>query len=135
MSKDTVALVAFMSSVAIVAIINLIMTMIHRDYRRLDDADHTVLFVESALFDIIVFLCNLLYFTLIHDIAICILSLVLTDASLLVFNQLCVSGTIETAKINYLSDDNSHDQCQKRPLVMKTVNELLLMKYKNDRGD
>lgn len=135
MSKDTATLVAFMSSVVVVVIINLIMTMMHQDYRRLDDTDHTVLFVESVLFDIIVFLCNLLYFVLIHDIAICILSLVLTDASLLVFNQLCVSGTIETAKINYLSDDDSHDQREKRPLVMKTVNELLLMKCQDNGGE
>ena len=135
MSKDTVALVAFISSVAIVTIINLIMTMMHRDYRRLDEADHAVLFVESVLFDIVAFLCNLLYFALIHDVVICSISLVLTDASLLMFSQLCVSGTIETAKVNYLGDGDSQDQHQKQPLVPKTVNELLLIKHKNDRGD
>ena len=65
------------------------------------------------------------------------LALILVNIGLVVFFQLVVLAAIDNAKVNYLSNDQFDDYKHSKQIkaYSKTVNELLLMKHKNDRGD
>lgn len=134
MSTDAVALVACASSVVFVVVTNLIMMTFWQDYHRLNESDQTVLFIGSVIFGVIALLFDLVCLASISNSLLRFLALILVNISLVILFQLIVLAAIDNAKVNYLSDDQSKDkEHEKRLLISKTVNELLLMTTK--RGD